>query len=81
MRIDEHEKDNTTTHFDDGIRVNKNLIGVRLIATIFDKNGILCAASGFDTDSDRDSWIESQLVVIRKMDLTNSSDDKPLLEF
>ena len=69
MRTEEHEPNNTTTYLDDGIRVHRNKIGLRYVVNIFDKDGILCAANGFNTEEEREEWANIQLGTIRHPNL------------
>ena len=75
MRVEDHEKDNYTTYLDDGIRVHRIKIGIRYVSSIFDSNGMLCAANGFNTEAEREDWVKTQLV--RNPDLIQPNLENP----
>ena len=77
MHVEEHDKDNATTHLDDGIRVHRIKIGLKYVSSIFDKDGILCAANGFNTEAEREDWVKTQLVVVRNPDLVQPNLENP----
>ena len=96
MRVEEHEKDNATTYLDNGLRVHRIKIGIRYVTSIFDKDGMLCVANGFNTEPERETWILRQCAIILgeevepeinlenpepESEISRKTDEHPLLGF